>query len=320
MYFTVKIPNKVIVFLALITVFMPHKALAELSRRLSWMAFSSYERPQIAIVSVGIGGLQVNVNKKIDVSPSELSYKNGYLYAKLKNRALQIPVSSIELKEAIQLIQNSTERIFETSIDEFIVPGAKRSQTRDYRSKPLRDTKFLGELFLSADIQFARLVQSSIKSPATNVNDPVYQALSLLNTNTQYQALTNKWTSPPRSWPQLYIAFDPNAQGLISLKFKPQVLFRSSSRYPVEVTSQVQSLGEKPYQSLSKDLQRRPNLYRELLPIVDRAATITAVLGLVSSACSQPGSCQNLLDSPAVGEERQLRAKYEDLSRRPSKT
>jgi hypothetical protein len=118
--FIVKISNKIAVFLALITVFMPNKGLAELSRRLSWMAFSSYERPQIAIVSVGIGGLQVNVNQKIDVSSSGLSHKNGYLYVKLKNRALQIPVSSIELKEAIQLIQNSNERIFETSIDQLM--------------------------------------------------------------------------------------------------------------------------------------------------------------------------------------------------------
>jgi hypothetical protein len=315
----VKISSKVAVFLALITVFKPNKGLAELSRRLSWMAFSSYERPQIAIVSVGIGGLQVNVNQKIDVSSSDLFYKNGYLYAKLKNRALQIPVSSIELKEAIQLIQNSNERIFETSIDQLIVPGAERLLRRDYRSKPLRGTKFLRELFLSADKQFAGLV-GSIQSPTTNIKNPYFQALNLLNTDTQYQALPNQWTKPPLSWPQLYIVFDPNTQGLISLKFKPQVIFRSSSGYPVEVNSQVQSLGEKPYQSLRKDIKKRSNLYREALPIVDRAANITAVLGLVSSACSQPRSCQHLLVSPAGNEESQLREKYKNLSKRVSKS
>jgi hypothetical protein len=315
----VKISSKVAVFLALITVFKPNKGLAELSRRLSWMAFSSYERPQIAIVGVGIGGLQVNVNQKIDVSSSDLFYKNGYLYAKLKNRALQIPVSSIELKEAIQLIQNSNERIFETSIDQLIVPGAERLLRRDYRSKPLRGTKFLRELFLSADKQFAGLVES-IQSPTTNIKNPYFQALNLLNTDTQYQALPNQWTRPPLSWPQLYIVFDPNTQGLISLKFKPQVIFRSSSGYPVEVNSQVQSLGEKPYQSLRKDIKKRSNLYREALPIVDRAANITAVLGLVSSACSQPRSCQHLLVSPAGNEESQLREKYTNLSERVSKS
>ncbi len=283
------------------------------------MAFSSYERPQIAIVGVGIGGLQVNVNQKIDVSSSDLFYKNGYLYAKLKNRALQIPVSSIELKEAIQLIQNSNERIFETSIDQLIVPGAERLLRRDYRSKPLRGTKFLRELFLSADKQFAGLVES-IQSPTTNIKNPYFQALNLLNTDTQYQALPNQWTRPPLSWPQLYIVFDPNTQGLISLKFKPQVIFRSSSGYPVEVNSQVQSLGEKPYQSLRKDIKKRSNLYREALPIVDRAANITAVLGLVSSACSQPRSCQHLLVSPAGNEESQLREKYTNLSERVSKS
>lgn len=314
-----KISSKVAVFLALITVFKPNKGLAELSRRLSWMAFSSYERPQIAIVGVGIGGLQVNVNQKIDVSSSDLFYKNGYLYAKLKNRALQIPVSSIELKEAIQLIQNSNERIFETSIDQLIVPGAERLLRRDYRSKPLRGTKFLRELFLSADKQFAGLVES-IQSPTTNIKNPYFQALNLLNTDTQYQALPNQWTRPPLSWPQLYIVFDPNTQGLISLKFKPQVIFRSSSGYPVEVNSQVQSLGEKPYQSLRKDIKKRSNLYREALPIVDRAANITAVLGLVSSACSQPRSCQHLLVSPAGNEESQLREKYTNLSERVSKS
>lgn len=78
------------------------------------------------------------------------------------------------------------------------------------------------------------------------------------------------------------------------MKFKPQVIFRSSSGYPVEVNSQVQALGEKPYQTLIEEVNQRSNLYREALPIVDRAATITAVLGVVSSACSQPRSCQNL--------------------------
>jgi hypothetical protein len=315
--FVVKISNKIAVFLALITVFMPNKGLAELSRRLSWMAFSSYERPQIAIVSVGIGGLQVNVNQKIDVSSSGLSHKNGYLYVKLKNRALQIPVSSIELNEAIQLIQNSNERIFETSIDQLLVAGAEKGPLvlDHYSSKPLRGTNFLRKLFLSADQQFADLVQNSIHNPATNIKNPFFQALVLLNTDTQYQALPNQWIGPPLSWPQLYMVFDPNAQGLISLKFKPQVLFRSSSRYPVEVNSQIQSLGEKPYQSLRKDIKKRSNLYREALPIVDRAANITAVLGLVSSACSQPRSCQHLLVSPAGNEESQLREKYTNVSK-----
>jgi hypothetical protein len=316
-----KISNKVAVFLALIAVFTPNKGLTELSRRLNWMAFSSYERPQIASASVGIGGLQVNVQKKINISSSDLSYKNGFLYVKLKNRKLQIPVGSIELKEAVQLVQNSDERIFETSLDQTMIPKVQLFLgTLPYKSKPLRGTKFLGNLFLSADKQFAGLVQNSIQSPAAKIKDPYSQALELLNTDTQYQALPNQWTGPPLSWPQLYIVFDPNTQGLISLKFKPQVIFRSSSGYPVEVNSQVQALGEKPYQTLIEDVNQRSNLYREALPIVDRAATITAVLGVVSSACSQPRSCQNLLVSPAVNEERQLREKYRELSERVSKS
>jgi hypothetical protein len=285
------------------------------------MAFSSYERPQIASASVGIGGLQVNVQKKINIRSSDLSYKNGFLYVKLKNRNLQIPVGSIELKEAVQLVQNSDERVFETSLDQTMIPTVQIFLgALPYKSKPLRGTKFLGNLFLSADQQFAGLVQNSIQSPATNIKDPYSQALELLNTDTQYQALLNQWTGPPLSWPQLYIVFDPNTQGLISLKFKPQVIFRSSSGYPVEVNSQVQSLGEKPYQSLRKDIKKRSNLYREALPIVDRAANITAVLGLVSSACSQPRSCRNLLVSPVGNEESQLRKKYKDLFERVSKS
>jgi hypothetical protein len=312
--------NQLVAVFTLVTVFLPSKGLTELSRRLGWMAFSRYERPQVASSSVGIGGLRIDVTQKIAISSSDLSYKNGYLYANLKNRALKIPVSSIELEEAIQLVQNSNERIFETSLDQIRVPEVQLLLgTFPYISKPLQGTKFLSYLFLAADQEFAGLVQERIKMPVTNIRHPYSQALDLLNTDAQYQALPNQWTTPPLSWPQLYIIFDPNAQGLIGLNFNPQVLFRSSSSYPVEVDSQYQTVGENPYQPLTEDVKKHPNLYREVLPIVDRAASITAVLGLVSSACYQPKSCQNLLVSPAANEERQLEEIYNNLSQNESK-
>jgi hypothetical protein len=312
--------NPLIAVFILVTVFLPNKGLAELFRRIDWMAFSKYERPQLGRSSVGIGGLQIDVTQKIAISSSDLSYKNGYLYSNLRNRELKIPVSSIELKEAIQLVQDNNERIFETSLDQIRVPEVQLIMgTFPYISKPLRGTKFLASLFLYADIEFARLVQGDIKMPVTNIKDPYSQALDLLNTDAQYQSLPSQWSRPPLSWPQLYIVFDPNTQDLISLNFNPQVLFRSSSGHPVEVDSQTQTVGEKPYQSLREDVKKHPNLYREVLPIVDRAASITEVLGLVSSACSQPKSCQNLLVSPAANEERQLEEIYKKLSPNESK-
>jgi hypothetical protein len=274
------------------------------------MALSVYERPQVGISSIGIGGLQIDVTQKIAITSSDLSYKNGYLYANLKNKKLQIPVSSIELKEAIQLVQNSNERIFETSIDQVLIPEV---YSFPYKSKPLRNQTYLSHLFLDADQEFAQLVQENIKMPITSIKHPYAQALDLLNTDAQYKALSNQWITPPLSWPQLYIIFDPNTQDLIRFNFNPQALFRSEGGYPVEVDTNIQTIGERPYQPLREDVQKHPNLYVEISPIIDRAASMIKVLGLVSSACSQPRSCQNLLVSSSANEQRQLDEIYWNL-------
>ena len=310
--------NPLIAFFVLIGVFLPNKAIANL-RDLSvrWIAYSMYAGDEVASPGTAIGGLQIDITTKLPLNSSDLSYSNGYLSANLQGKRLQVPISSIELKEAVESVQKHQDLVFQTSIDQNFITTFYGDKQK-YVSDGLRTTIFLKDLLVTADLEFAALVQANLPMPPGSAIHPYEQALNLLNTDTDYKALPTQQTLPPLSWPQIFMSFDPKAEGLVRLEFGSQVIFRSLSGYPLEVNPSYQTIGERPYLPLIKDVRQNSSLYRSSLPSVDRAASVTAVLGLVGSACRQLNSCQHLLIKSDIKEVREVNNLYIKLELRVS--
>lgn len=312
--------NLLIAFFVLIGVFLPNKAIANL-RDLSvrWIAYSMYAGDEVASPGTAIGGLQIDITTKLPLNSSDLSYSSGYLSANLQEKRLQVPISSIELKEAVELVQKHQDLVFQTSIDRNFITTLYGDK-QPYASDGLRTTTFLQDLLVTADLEFAALVQAYLPMPPGSAIHPYEQALNLLNTDIAYKALPTRQALPPLSWPQIFMSFDSKAEGLVRLEFGSQVLFRSFSGYPLEVNPSYQTIGERPYLPLIKDVRQNSSLYRSSLPAVDRAASVTAVLGLVGSACRQPNSCQHLLIKSDIKEEREVNNLYSKLQLRVSQS
>lgn len=307
---------RLIAVFVLVATFLPNKAIANLRNlSVSWIAYSQYAGEEVASPGIAIGGLQIDIKKKLSLKPSDLSYSNGYLSTNFKGKRWQIPISSIELKEAVELVQKNQDLIFQTSIDRTFIPSSYGDQQVNL-SDSLRNTTFIQDLLKTADLEFAALVQGYLPMPPGGAIHPYDQALSLLNSDAAYKDLPTQTVELPLSWPQIFMFFDPKAEGLVRLEFGSQVLFRSSSGYALEVKPDIQALANRPYLPLIEDVKQHPSLYRSSLTSVDRAASVTAVLGLVSSACRQPTSCQHLLVKSDIQEERELNNLYQKLSSR----
>lgn len=289
-----------IAFVLIASTLIPQKTLSNPSYdEASWRAMSPDTRPIMAARSSGIGGLQADIKKSgtLFLEPSSISYSGGHLHVKIEGEQRTVKVSPNIVQEAIGIVEKADNLVFQVSEDERAVSSKERDNR--YIDQTLRDT-LIGNQLYDADIEFAdEIVFAGAPLPEPR---PIYfykEALRLLKTDAEYRKLATQWESVPESWPQIYLYFDPKVQGLVSLEFKPQVLFRAPFGLPLEVDNETQSLGERPYLPLIKDIKDRPLAYRVILPELDRAAEITATLGLLEAACKTPGSCRDLYSQAA---------------------
>ena len=251
-----------------------------------WRRVSSHALRAAGVGGVGIGGLQFDISSELTVNPKNLHYIDGYLKATIEEKHYAVKVNPLYLIPAIDLVQNTKQREFEVSID------PTRSGQVPYIDEKL--TPFFGFPMLVGDLDFAGLVEGKQPLPLGAGIHPYEEAMSLVQSDTEYIKLTQMWTQPPLSYPQIFLTFDITAPELVSMEFRPQVIFRSPYGHPLEVDTDVLSQGERPYESLIRDIKKRPNIYRQELSALDTAASITAALGLIAAGCQQPRSCEHL--------------------------
>ncbi|MGF1524642.1 MAG: hypothetical protein ACFBSF_20140 [Leptolyngbyaceae cyanobacterium] len=291
----------------LVSTLIPSNALAGLFESADWLEHSYYAAVSEGIGAPGIGGVEVKIQNNLELSSSDLSYDDGYLIADLGTDILSIPVSSIELREIVELVGDNDELTLQASLD------STPFGPYPYLSPSLRDTLFIGPLFLMADLEFAALAQGRLPMPPNGTIHPYIEAIDLLQSSGPYSEIPTRWPESPTDWPQLYMTFSPETTGLISMEFQPQLLFRNSAGYPVYVDNEIADISMQPYIPLIEDVNNRPEIYREVLPTVDRAANIATVLGLVDAACPQPVNCQHLLIESTAAEFSTLLQEYETL-------
>ncbi|MBD2254770.1 hypothetical protein [Nostoc parmelioides] len=272
------------------TVFIPKKSLS-IPPFVSGSFFASALNSMFAR---GIGGLESNIASSLVLKPADLSYKDRTLYANIKDKKIPITVSPNILREAIHLVQQTKKRSFQVSQDQLAGNDGIL-----YTDEDLKNTE-IGQVFLRADSEFASMVwgNEKLQPKDSESKQPNYVASQLLkDRNSPYNRLLKNWALPPLSWPQITLSFNPNpdaVSGLVDLEYKPQVTFLSPYGHPVEATSKDQKLGEIPYEQLIQDVKARPDEYRKVLPLVNQAASITATMGLVATACSEVESCKHL--------------------------
>ncbi|MEM9272891.1 MAG: hypothetical protein AAGA80_08000, partial [Cyanobacteria bacterium P01_F01_bin.143] len=280
----------------LATILLPQQALSNHSWKLGkWRGQSFYEGAEASALSLGIGGLQAEIKeaRTLNLKPSDISYQNGYLQANIDNQQLTVKINHKIVKEAIRVVEKNDTLVFQVSIDQTALGR------NEYIDETMQGTK-IGELLLEGDIGFAHIVQGEVPLPEPKPIHPYETMLWLLRYDAEYRKLPTQWENPPRSWPQIYLRFDPRIPGLISTEFKPQVIFKSLYDQVSEVDEQVQSLGERPYLPLVKDVKKRPLAYRKISPSLELAASITATLGLLEAACPKPGSCKHLYSQTKI--------------------
>ncbi len=260
-----------------------------------WRQASPYALRASGVGGIGIGGLRLDISSssELTVNPENLHYIDGFLQATIEEKQYAVKVNPLYLIPAIDFVQNTKQRKFEVSID------PTRSGQVPYMDKELPE--FWGVPMLMGDLDFAGLVAGRQPLPVGAPKHPHEETRSLLESDKDYRNLTQTWTQPPLSRPQIFLTFDLAAPGLVSMKFSSEVLFSSPYGHPLEVDKTVQFQGERPYGFLIRDVQNRPNAYRQELSALDTAASITAALGLIAAGCQQPKSCQHLFQDILIG-------------------
>jgi hypothetical protein len=282
--------HKFIAVTILASVFIPQQAFSNpLFDEGSWRTHSFYTRTTSPGLLLGIGGLQAEIKKarELDLEPSDISYNGGYLRVDIEDQQIKIKVSPNIVREAIRVVEHNDNFVFQVSIDYTLVGRNK------YIDNALKGTN-IGKFLLEGDLGFASIVHNGLPLPNPQTIHPYTRALQLLINDAEYRTLPTEWESPPLSWPQIYLYFEPAVSGLIRTEFKPQVFFNSPYGHSLEVDEKVQALGERPYLPLIKDVKEYPLAYRGISPSLDRAASITATLGLLEAACQKPRSCKDL--------------------------
>lgn len=274
----------------LVNVLTPDKVSAHIFQSGSWIRSSLHVNTTIGMAGIlaqGIGGLQVNIDSVRNLSVSNLSYNNGRLYANIENKPVNVEVNPKIVQEAIRVMEHTDKQVFQVSLDSTAVGNIP------YIDEFLKDTT-IGELLLEADLDFAGVVDGSQYLPDSQIKYPYEKGLYLLDNHDDYRKLPDKWINPPVSWSQIYLHFNPMVPGLVQLEFNPQVFFLTASGHPVEVSKEIEELGELPYEPLKQDVRNNPLTYINTVPALKRAASITATLGLVAAGCQKPASCLNL--------------------------
>lgn len=274
----------------LVSLLTPDKASAHLFESGSWIGSSLYANSMIGMAGIfaqGIGGLETNIDSSRNLSVSNLSYSNGYLHAKIESEPVNVKVSPKIVQEAVKVMEHTDKQVFQVSLDSTAVGNIP------YIDEALEDTK-IGKLLLDADLDFASAVGGSQPLPNNQIMHPYKKSLDLLNNHPDYSQLPDKWVNPPLSWSQIYLHFKPMVPGLVQMEFNPQVFFLSALGHPIQVSKKIKELGELPYEPLKEDIRNNPQDYIKALPALERAASITATLGLVAAGCQKPTSCFNL--------------------------
>lgn len=275
----------------LVTVLTPDKVSAHLFESGSWIGSSLYANSMTnmaGIFSQGIGGLEVNIGSARNLSVSNLYYNNGHLHANIENEPVNVKVSPKIVQEAIRVMEHTDKQVFQVSLDSTAIGNIP------YIDEALKKTT-IGQSLLDADLKFASVVNGSSKDmPLLNEINPYKKGSDLLDKHADYKKLPDKWINPPLSWSQIYLSFKPMVSGLVQLEFKPQIFFLSASRHPVQVSEEIEKLGELPYEPLEEYVRNNPQAYIKAVPAIKNAASITATLGLVAAGCQKPASCLNL--------------------------
>lgn len=267
--------------------YLAQSAYPSLFESASWMAVSA------GALAQGIGGLEANIDSDLKLQPKDLTYEKGHLTANVSGNPIKIEISPQMLRESLNVVQSTQKTSFEVSQDALAGRG-----NGNYIEEPLNGTQ-IGNLFLHADSEFAWMVweEPSLTKATPKEVRPIYNAQSLLDSDPDYRGLVENWTTPPTSWPQIALTFKPEPTelaGLVSFEYKPQVQFLSVYEHPMEVDSKTRRLGELPYKPLIEDVHAHPEMYRHALPLIDQAASVTAAMGLVNSACKESRSCKHL--------------------------
>jgi hypothetical protein len=276
----------------IVILFIPLRTLSSSSLN----SISFFASSIVSASAQGIGGLESNIKSSFVLDPSSLSYSNGELVAYIKDRKapIKVKLSRDILDEAINVVFKTKKRSFQVSQDQ--LAGNKGTL---YTDEFLRNTE-IGKIFLKADSEFASMVWGNEKllKKIPEEKQPNHIIIQLLDdNNSDYKNLLKDWALPPMSWPKIILSFNPQSNdvsGLVDLEYQPQVTFLSPYGHTAQASVNDRKLGEIPYAQLIQDVKDRPHTYRSILPEVDKAASVTAAMGLITAACEDIDSCQHL--------------------------
>lgn len=243
------------------------------------------------ITAIEPGGVTINIDSKLQLESKNLFYKEGYLHAAINEKKLKVKIDPNLLQEVLG-VQKNNRNIFQISVN----PTATGQVS--FIDFPFRDTNEIGQAFLKADMEgLTNILRHSVELPEGAPVHPDDIAQQLLKTDTDYFSLPTKVGTPSSILigSQTYLNFNPSAPGLVDIQFKPLILFLDVRGQYLVVDERLKRFVEKPFLPLANDISSRPLEYREILPSLEKAATITAAMGIINSGCQEIESCQHLL-------------------------
>ncbi|NEO47953.1 MAG: hypothetical protein F6K55_29070 [Moorea sp. SIO4A3] len=237
-------------------------------------------------------GVVVQLDSEFELDPSMLSYKGQYLRAVIDGKQLEVRISPNLILEALEILEQTNRDTFQISIN-----PTSTSESASYIDFPLRDTE-IGKAFYEVDKRgLSYLLNHLAELPEGAPPHPDDVAQQLLETETDYNSLPVQVGIPSSIslGSQTYLSFDPSAPGLVDIQFKPLIVFLYVRGQYLAVDERLQTFVERPYLPLAEDIRSRPLEYRNNLPSLERAAAITAAMGLINVGCQEARSCAHLL-------------------------
>ena len=269
------------------------------------------ETSNSALRTVDSGGVIIRIDSKLKLEPTMLSYRGEHLHAVIDGKQLEVRISPKLILETLEILKKTNRDTFQISINPTTTGQAA------YIDFPLRGTE-IGQAFFEADKGgLSDLLTHSVELPRRAPSHPDDIVKQLLETDTDYQSLPIKVGIPSSILigSQTYLSFNPSAPGLVDIRFKPLIAFLSARGQYLAVDERLRTFVEQPYRPFAKDIKSRPLEYRKTLPSLEKAAAITAAMGLINAGCRTAGSCTHLLRQSGIAH---LRQSLKQVHREPS--